>query len=56
MRTEMVNARYLLGSGTPNRFRLLCFLRHGMNNLIQGDGIDCHSLLREPEKEFATDL
>src|ERR1017187_2125539 len=49
-------ASYLLDSGRPNRLWFLCCLRIGMNNLIQGYGIDCDGLLREPEKELTAAL
>jgi hypothetical protein len=42
------SARYLLGSGRPNRLRFLCCLRIGMSDLIQGYWIDGHDLLRKP--------
>ena len=48
--------RYLLDSGRPNRLWFRLFLRIGMDDLIQGNGIDCDGLLREPEEEFASAL
>ena len=47
---------YLLDSGRPNRLWFRLFLRIGMDDLIQGNGIDCDGLLREPEEEFASAL
>ena len=54
--TQIKQGRYLLDSGRPSRLWFRCCLRIGMKNLIQGYGIDCHGLLREPKKELATAL
>ena len=46
--------RYLFDSGRPDRLWFFCCI--GMNHLIQSYRIDCHGLLREPEKELVTAL
>jgi len=47
--------RYLLDSGRPTVV-VSSFPSHRMDDLIQGNGIDCDGLLREPEEEFASAL
>ncbi|PYT28703.1 MAG: hypothetical protein DMG57_13770, partial [Acidobacteria bacterium] len=41
---------YLLDSGSPYRLWFLFRPGFGVKNPIQGNGLDCHSLLHEPEE------
>ena len=44
---------YLLDSGSPYRLWFLFRPGFGVKNPIQGDGLDRHGLLHEPEEKLA---